>query len=190
MNSSFLRLAAQVVRGVGRGLQQPQHAAGHFNEQPAPQIERLGGDLVALVEAAKHKAGGRQSCSHSRRAVADDALAVVGLIAVGHQRERLAVMGRVRERGDDRVPDEVVGEARMPQRAGVTEPAHLHRGRPQGEDRQTIVYRVTRQIHENINTVIENLLRGIVVRQEGDIAKSIEGCAQALTHWVMIIRPA
>ena len=61
-NAARLGLALKIARRGGVGLGQPQHAAFDRLQQPHPDVEHLGRELVAVVEAAEDEAGLRQAC--------------------------------------------------------------------------------------------------------------------------------
>ena len=60
-------LAPQIGARVRIVFEQPQHAAGHVVEQPHPDFEKCGRDLVIVVETAKHEGAFGQSAFHARR---------------------------------------------------------------------------------------------------------------------------
>ncbi|GCC43192.1 hypothetical protein chiPu_0026934, partial [Chiloscyllium punctatum] len=114
------RLLAQICARLGVGFEQPQHAALDAAEDPHPPVEHAGRDLVVVVEAAEHEA--RRSQPHlaaRKHAIGDDALVVIGLIAVGQSHHLLAVEFAMVVRDYGPIGDDVVDE-RGTERSRVT----------------------------------------------------------------------
>ena len=87
-------------------------------------------------------------------------------------------MGRVREPWFNRVPDGSGRGADAPA-CPVSSTTHLHRGPPQGEDRQTIEFTAFGVV-QDINAVIE--ICCAVSSWDEHLTKSIEGYPYTLTH--------
>ena len=74
---------------------------------------------------------------------------------------------------------EAVGQSKIDRgqtcRAGVSEIAHLHRGRLSGENQQAIEARMPGEINQNVDGISANPLGCLLVAQWGDLLPVIGG---------------
>src|SRR5580658_1549420 len=129
-HSSGLRFPAQVVRGNGIVLQQPQHTALDALQDAHPAIEHLGSDLERVVEAAEHEALRRQAQFRTGELpVSNTPSAIVGLIAVRQRNDLLLIEASALLWNENPVSDDVV-EVRGTERTGIAQIVHLDRSGP------------------------------------------------------------
>src|SRR5258706_16326306 len=102
--SDFARVGfpAQIRARLRVGLEQPQYASRKLRQQPHPDREHVGKDLVARVEAAEHEARVGQPALRAGRRSVDGALAVPGKIAVRQEHEALGEIWLLFWRCDER----------------------------------------------------------------------------------------
>ena len=146
-------LAPQVRPPPALALEEPEHAAVDGAQQPHPDVEYLRHDLEAVVEAAEDETSLRQTDFAPRRRVPGDRLGrVVGLVRVREIGDLLVVVLPALRRDQRRVGNQVVDIGR-PHRAGIAEPARLHRGRARGEDAGTRALRVALEIDGEVDAI-------------------------------------
>mmetsp|Transcript_37167 Transcript_37167/g.94984 ORF Transcript_37167/g.94984 Transcript_37167/m.94984 type:complete len:379 (+) Transcript_37167:185-1321(+) len=169
---------ARLVDAAGRGLctdlglakvreaEEPEDRVGDALEDVAPRVEGVRVVLVQLVGAAKdelvcgkaHVLLAAARGGHVAEDVQVGLLVVVDKVAVGHQRQVLAVavvevLGR-----DDLVSDEVwqvVGACG----GGKAHVAGLHRRRLEREDLIACALGVSVQVHQHLDAVVADALR-------------------------------
>ena len=186
-DAAALRLATQVARRHGRGLDEPQHAARHPHQQAHPDGEHLRRNLVAVVEAAEHEAVLGQPFLGTRGHVRVDRPAVVvGLVAVGQAHDALRVVALVLLQDDVPVGDEVVDVGR-PQRAREAEVVDLNgRGTPR-EHALAAEAVVAVQVDQHVDLPCAHRRGGGRVVQRGDRHDCVEGGDDAPAQFAAVV---
>ncbi len=189
IDSASLRLAAQVAHRGLAGLQQPQHAAVDLVQKAHPDIEYVGRDLVAVVEAAEYKSIIGQADRMPRRVLGrDHTPGIVHPIADRKVHDPLAVMLLLVERQDDGVGHDVIDIVDR-HGGGEAEIADLDRCRAVGQDRRTGTLGVALEIDGNIDSEIADELRDVLVAAHGHIVKLVKGPDQPSTDLASVVRP-
>ena len=180
-------LAQQVLLGLRVRGEQPQHAAGYVAQQPAPEREGVGPDLVGVVERAEDEgvlgqpagsaAGGRAHLAHP----------IVGLVAVGQPGGRLAELVGALRRQHDRIDDHIVDEGRAAG-AGEPEPGDLYRRRTHRHDRGAGVQRVALEVDEHLDLVVADALCGLLLAQAGDVDEGVARRLEPAAHRRAVVR--
>src|SRR4029077_13257915 len=110
-DTARLRRGLEVTFGVLIIRKQPENASRDPVQQPHPDIENLGHDLVVVVEAAENKALLRQPrLDPYGRGCVNSPLGIVDLIAVRERHDLLAIIGSVRVRDQNAVGEDIVVE--------------------------------------------------------------------------------
>ena len=98
---------------------------------------------------------------------------IVAPEAVGQANRLLAVDRFIHARRIEvRIAQAVVDRAQS-RAAGIARERHLHRGGLAGEDQQAVVGRVQRQVHQDVDPVLADLLGHLLVGEADDVAPAI-----------------
>src|SRR2546421_11053179 len=104
-----LGLPSEIAHGAAVWLCQPKHAAFDMSEQPHPDGENLGRQLVGIVEAAEDKSLIRQpGFVAGRRAAGDRPRRIIWEIAVRQMDDLLLIGVMLLLRDDDHVGDDII----------------------------------------------------------------------------------
>ena len=161
IDAAGLRVNLQPDFRFLRAVQQPQHAVRRAAQNLKPALDRETREFLRPIETAEHERIIRQAVFRARRRAIGNPLAVVRLIARQAQ-HLLRVVFLERWRDDPVVRDDVMVEGRA-HRARKAQPVHLNRRRPPREHAQARIARMAVHVDENINAVIGNHPRRIVV---------------------------
>ena len=154
-------LAMQVRLGFGARVEQPQYAARHRREEPHPEGEDLGQDLVGSVEAAEHEAVVGQAAGRARgRRTGRQPGGVAGVERVRHVQRLLGVEPLQMLRQAEAVGENVVVPFGA-ERARKADAVDLQRRRPERKDAHARVEGVAHAIDENGDAVVANVLRDL-----------------------------
>ena len=172
------RARASRRRLPGRGrvaFQQPQHAAGNGGEEPHPRLEDLGRDLVVVVEAAEHECSLGQPQRRPRgRAFGDRARRRVRLVAVGQERDALAVERLVPGADDGGIGDEVV-DVGCAHRSRIAEVVDLDGRGPAREDARAAAGGEPLKVDGDVGPEIAQPAGDRVVGMHGDVEEPLHG---------------
>jgi len=160
------------------GFLQPQHRVRQFGQQRAPGIERLGADLVRMVEGAQHQRVFRQAGSGAPHRLWQWPVGATGQQGQWQLRQLFAEAARQLQRRDQRVADDVVDGCHATA-AGVAQVGGLDRRRSARHHAHAGATRVAGQIHQQVDAIGADALGSLFVRKlQG--AQVDEGAGQLL----------
>jgi len=143
--------------------------------------------LVDIVEAAKDDAPGGKLQRRASRWLGDWTFAIIDLIAAWEQGERLRISGRVCNRRDDIIADQVIGQPTA-QRPGVAEVVHLDRRRMERQHTGRRALGVSFEVDQNIDAFAANDFRQSLrakaceCRFVGNEAQCVRGGIERFEH--------
>ena len=96
----------------------------------------------------------------------------MGLVAVRHQGQRFAEVLRMFRRRHHRVADDVIGQTRMAQCAGIAQPVDDDRRGPPCRNAEAVIGRVAFEVDQQMRRDVDDALRGLRVRDWRQVVES------------------
>ena len=182
------RLLFQMDAGIGGGLLQPQHAAGHRLQQAHPDIEYRLGNLPVVVEGAEDKTVLRQAAGGTAGRRPDRPRRIGGKIAVGQMHQLFAEKGLILERRHDGVGNQVIHEGRAGG-AGIAQPGCLHGRRAVRENLQPRLTGMAAQIDGDIDFHLPQAAGDVGAVEGRKIVEPVEGLDQPGADGAVVAGP-
>ena len=166
---------SQVVVAGAKAFERPENRSGNVVQEPHPDLEHLGRDLVGGVEGAEDEAVlGEAAVTPGDDLVRDGTFAVVGLIRVRHADDVLVVIGLRTGRQNEVVGDDVVDEGRA-HGSRIAEKVDLDRSRAERHDFGAGSTRVALEIDQDVDLVFLDFIGGVLVGEVLEVVACVEG---------------